>query len=277
MLDFDLIAGKIIAFEGLDCSFKETNHNTFCIKLRDNVYLSKEYSATVNGTHCLCEGNIIIESFPRYGEHGAFFVEKWLQDPVFRKSVIGNNDVIDTFFSLDRYDYWYSHYDNIAYRPKTKNGVSGNYQKTEGIITNRYNLLDNKLAAFVFDRYASSNAIYNPLGGQRPQIEDFEFDNERFAIPKPDIVIWMRTGDFGVLTDLLAKKKNKDANELDLEFLERVWNNAEHAINNNLFQKSGIDLIVIDTLNPDRSIRSKESIADEIWYRTIAKLYEIAE
>lgn len=275
MLDFNLFAGKIIAFEGLDCSFKETNHKAFVERYKKEIRPLQVLTSTINDTHIITEPALFTESFPRYGNKAAYFVEQWLRDKAFRENMYGRNGNVDGLYALDRYDYWYSSFDNFLFMPKAKDKDTGDYVKTAGLIKNRYTLYDHGLATFIFDRYASSNAIYNPLGGQRPQIEDFEFDNEKFSIPKPDIVVWMRTGNFDVLKNLLAAKKNKDANELDLEFLERVWNNAEHAIYNNLFEKTGTKLIVVDTLDAADNIRSREDLAEEIWHRVIAKLYEI--
>lgn len=54
--------GLIIAFEGLDCSFKETNYKEFASRLvRD--YPSKQ-------------DFIITESFPRYQNKGSYFFVK---------------------------------------------------------------------------------------------------------------------------------------------------------------------------------------------------------
>ena len=66
----EALNGRIIAFEGLDNSFKETNYHAFVARLR--------YSADVE---------ILTESFPRYGTQSAIMLEKWLDDLSERKEV----------------------------------------------------------------------------------------------------------------------------------------------------------------------------------------------
>lgn len=78
--------GKIIEFEGLDCSFKETNAE----RLKEYLQ-SKGYTITK-------------VSFPRYDNGSSIFIKKMLE---------GTYENVDpkiaiSFFALDRYDYIYS-------------------------------------------------------------------------------------------------------------------------------------------------------------------------
>ena len=58
--------GKIIAFEGLDCSFKETNYKKFTENLKKNYELK--------------EGeDLVTESFPRYDNDITIPLKKWLK------------------------------------------------------------------------------------------------------------------------------------------------------------------------------------------------------
>ena len=62
--------GLIIAFEGLDCSFKETNCINFFRRIQDEFSESSK--------------NIFYESFPRYGNWSTKAVEKWLNGSIDR-------------------------------------------------------------------------------------------------------------------------------------------------------------------------------------------------
>lgn len=228
----------IISLEGLDCSFKETNYKMLVDNLR-----------TIN--NLLNRRKIHTESFPRYGHWSAMGVEKWLDGSFDRNVLKQHPKAIDSMYSIDRFSYWYEKITD----PNT------------GISYRRIDLLNNgKNNIFVFDRYNLSNAIYNPIYPECVHIEDLLFDKETFAIPNPDIVIWMRMNNFDTLASLISKKENKDANELDLEFLRSVWERSEKVINSKcLFKSLGINLIVIECLNDDGSIRDRKSIANQIW------------
>ena len=228
----------IIAFEGLDCSFKETNFKAFVKHLRD-IKDASEFS-------------IITESFPRYEHPACYHVEKWLGNNYDRNVLKEHPTAVDSLYSMDRFDYWY-------------------YKSNDGDITD-YRWIDivdgkrstDRFTYFVFDRYNLSNTIYNPIY-PGIDIRDFTFDNDTFAIPNPDIIVWMRMRSFDVLCELLAEKKNKDANELDIEFLRSVWERSEAIIKSNIFDKLGIKLIIADCLDEDLNIRSRDEIHEYIW------------
>ena len=222
----------IIAFEGLDCSFKETNYNAFLSHLRmDN----KSSNISIHS-----------ESFPRYGHWACKGVEKWLDGTFDRTMLKSHPRAVDSLYSIDRMEYWY--------------GAKGDGSR-------RINFLEDnsKFRYFVFDRYNLSNTIYNPIHPGEVHIEDFTFDSDNFAIPNPDVIIWMRMNDFDVLSGLLAKKDNKDKNELDTEFLRRVWERSEEIIRSDIFDKLGIKLVVVECLNEDKTIKTRQEIEDFIW------------
>ena len=136
--------------------------------------------------------------------------------------------------------------------------------------------LKNKESVFLFDRYSSSNAIYNPMKDQNNvSVEDLLYDEKVYGVPTPDIVVWMRMKSFDVLRQLIAEKANKDLNELDTSFIQGVWERSERAIQTNVFASAGIDLIVIDVLNEDNTIKSRSEIADEIWDRIIEEVAKL--
>lgn len=75
--------GKIIEFEGLDASFKETNANALAEYLRKKGY------------------TVSVISFPRYNEEASYFVQKML-DGYYGKV---EPEAIHKMYALDRFDY----------------------------------------------------------------------------------------------------------------------------------------------------------------------------
>ena len=207
----------IIAFEGLDCSFKETNYNSYLSMLK---YMRH---GDYWGIHS--------ESFPRYGHWSAKALEKWLDGSFDRTMLKQHPKAVDSFYSIDRFSYWYE---------KSNNG-----DRKIDLLNND----DGKFHYFVFDRYNLSNAIYNPIHPGEVNIEDFTLDSDIYGIPNPNVIVWMRMKNFDVLVDLLNKKKNKDSNENDIEFIRSVWERSEQIIKSDIFDKLGIKLIVVECLN----------------------------
>lgn len=231
----------IIAFEGLDCSFKETNYNRFLAHLHnfrttcDNELGDDIYNYV----------SIYNESFPRYGHNGCCFVEGWLDDTFDRDMLKANPEIIDSFYALDRFWYWYAR--------------NGNGTRMIDLINNT-----DKFRYFVFDRYNISNAIYNPVY-PGVDIRDFNFDYKNFKIPKPDIVVWMRMHSFDKLCELIASKKEKDANEFDIEFIRKAWERSEEIIKSDVFDILGIKLIIIECLDENGNARSKSELDWNVW------------
>ena len=220
----------IIAFEGLDCSFKETNHREFCKRFRDDYIFAKVYE----------------ESFPRYRDVSSLFIKKWLNGRFDRNVVSKYPKAIDSMYALDRMSYWY---------------------ETDEFGSTRIN--PDSPTVHIFDRYSFSNAIYNPINHEYTTVEDLVFDRDTFGIPNPDIVVWMRMRSLDVLKELLANKKKKDKNELDIDLITRVWKRSERLINEQLIQKNpsiGIkNFIVIDCLYNNGRMKSREDLADEVF------------
>ena len=228
----------IIAFEGLDCSFKETNYKSFVNHLKE----MRDPSGF----------NIITESFPRYTHPSCYSVEQWLGNNYDRNILKSHPMAVDSLYSIDRFDFWYY---------KDNSGDITDYRWID-IVDGKHGT--DRFTYFIFDRYNLSNTIYNQIYSGI-DIRDFTFDNDVYAIPNPDIIIWMRMRSFDTLLNLLAEKKNKDANELDIDFLRGVWERSEQIIHSNIFNELGIKLIVVDCLNEDNTIKSRQDISDFIW------------
>ena len=84
--------GKIIAFEGLDNCFKETNARAFAEKLAATFPF----------------GRIEYESFPRYNDWSSALLKKWLNGDFDRDLLKQCPEVIKSFFTIDRVAYWNS-------------------------------------------------------------------------------------------------------------------------------------------------------------------------
>ena len=117
----------------------------------------------------------------------------------------------------------------------------------------------NTFYTFIFDRYNISNAIFNPIY-TGVDIRDLTFDRDVYGIPLPDSVVWMRMRSFDVLKHLIAEKSNKDANEMDIDFLYKIWSRSEDMIKSDIFDQLGIRLVVVDCLNDDLTIKTKDEI-----------------
>lgn len=243
--------GLIISFEGLDCCFKETNYETFVSRLLANH--NDKYV------------NIFTESFPRYGKHMCIPVEKWLSGELDRNTLSNLPYATSSLYALDRMDYWHG----VSNEKDLKYDVDTLYKYKQ----------KNKRACFVFDRYSMSNIFYNSLNGDlNSPISKFELEYEEnhFGVPKPDIMVWMRSSSFLFIKNQLAIKQNKDENELNTDFLEKVWWRSESIINHqaNIFREAGIKLITI-TINNGLEPRSREEIANEVEDKIYEAVYDI--
>lgn len=239
-------AHKIIVFEGLDNCFKSTNYDSFIRRMMSCK------SWETDGKIC----SIITEKFPRYGTTSAIGVEKWLDGSFDRNHMKNYPEAINVQYSTDRLSYWY----------ESVHGGERNINK----------LYDKESpACFIFDRYNTSNAIYNPFVGNDTTVDDLTFDRDSFGIPQADIVVFFRMKNFDVLKSLIAQKVDRDENEIDTTFIQEVWERAERAIAKpEMFQKANIDLIIIEVLNDDNTIKSREELSDEVWNAIISKITE---
>ena len=227
--------GMIIAFEGLDCSFKETNHKEFVRRLKESDP---------------DKSNIIItESFPRYGTDCCAPIEKWLNGSLSRNACYENPGAINNMYCIDRFNYW-----NESIFEIMDNGYT------------RKDIYNSTNCVFVFDRYNVCNPLYNPsIKDRELTVTDFVTEKDVYGNPQPDIVVWLRMREFDVIKDLLSKKENKDVNELDLGYLFNVWSRSEFCLKNNILRMAYKELLVIDLIDVHGELKSKEKIADEIW------------
>lgn len=136
--------GKIIEFEGLDASFKETNAKALADYLRKKGY------------------SVSVISFPRYNTESSYFVQKMLD------GYYGNvkPEVIHKMYALDRFDYI------------KMNNVESRLESGEWFIFDRYvgssmlyqtaEIEDNKKRIEMQDKIA--NYEYEILGIPKPDL-----------------------------------------------------------------------------------------------------------
>ena len=181
----------MITFEGMDCSYKETNSNRLKTELENQGY------------------EVELVSFPRYNNPSAYFVEKYLSGniKVNRSDTVGDliysAITVCLLYVVDMFK-WYNEY----------------IDKLIGV-----DKLDEKKRIVIFDRYVYSN-LYYPIPNlfeiirisySKEEVEDtvVEFQNKivkqvmkSFDIPKVDLIIKM-VSDRNLLYEKV-KEKNKD-------------------------------------------------------------------
>ncbi len=215
----------IIAFEGLDCSFKETLYNVVKDNFDEIMEEIKEETPEYKKDFILHT-----ESFPRYNKPAASLVNnllsgKYADVDIYNESRVTNNrptfnKIARNCFIADFFDYWYH-----------KEGL---FMKIEDYEPNQFG--DNNCDIdtnhiFLFDRYIFSNAIYNPI--MQESLENISMEPEiSLGIPAPDFVIWCSHTKFEAMANLITKKKNKDINEMNLNYLKEVWSRT-----NNFFKE----------------------------------------
>lgn len=217
----------IIAFEGLDCSFKKTQSQMLTYDLKKMDY------------------KVVRESFPRYTTEIGAIIYKVLHGEY------GDIDslpcqFIDDLYSLDRAVSWYRD------------------------IKNKYNEED---SIIVFDRWIYSNCIYGParMKSRNPDITDVELKNlmmnyivkevHQYRLPSPDIVLHMDMP-MDITVKLLAKKKNKDFNELDLDFMSKVFEVSDLFYKN--LMKDNPNIYHIRCVDDYKDILTRETIHKDI-------------
>lgn len=183
--------GKIIAFEGLDCCFKETQSKMLLYDLK-----------------ALYQGNptVIINDFPRYTSLTGQVIYNMLHNQYgdINKLPI---QLIGDIYSIDR---------AIEYYTKMKQ----EYEEFDTI--------------YILDRWTYSNCIYQvareyDLNSKDPYlltnihnsfISYMMKEFNMYKLPRPDITFHMDMS-IECMKKLLVEKKNKDINELNIDFLTK--------------------------------------------------------
>lgn len=210
--------GRVIEFEGLDGSFKETNAKMLYDYLKNKGY------------------KVNIVSFPRYDCNSSYFVKRFLAGEYGIQDKV-NPQIINKMYALDRFDY----VETFNVRDRIENGEW-----------------------FIFDRYVGSSLLYQSANINdselRKQIQNqmYGFEYSILNLPKPDIVIAMKSNLNMTIKSLETKEKN-DAFERNVEYLKRVTEIYDEVIE----RYSWYEISVLD--KSQTNFRSKDDIFKDIF------------
>lgn len=235
------MSGKLIAFDGLDCSFKETNSKAYLKYLQDKGEKA------------------VLYSFPRYEIPQSIFVKEYLAG-----KYGGLNDtnptVISMFYMLDMFD--------CAQKeiiPKLKEGYT--------VILDRYWYCN------LFYRAGTYRMLYNGMA-KKPNVISNDGDTyfedyiirevEQLAVqlklPRADIIIKLKS-DPDVMLDFVHRKRSKkDQHESNDKFLLSVANVFDTIDLSEYANDKAIEVYTTE----NGQIRSKE----DIFKRILGAIYE---
>jgi dTMP kinase len=184
--------GKLIVFEGLDCSFKETNSKKLAELLNSAGYKTK------------------IEHFPRYENNSSYFVREWLAGNYGEKDKIERTylgkQLVSSFYILDMFDYM------------NKIGLKALNSGTN-IILDRYYYSN------IYFRLAMDS--YTRIFRKNKLIFDTELLADSANLPKADYVFKMRTNLDLMLNKIHEKASKNDIHENDDEYMKNVFDAFE--------------------------------------------------
>lgn len=188
----------LINFEGLDCSFKETNVKNLVKFLNKSKMDSSNVmnSEGFKNTFDLSKYEIINTSFPSYLSGSAFFIKQLLAGS-YNDNIVSNR-IKNEMFHLDMYHTFHKNLAPVI--DYSKNNIT------------------------ILDRYIFSNLYYNPdkyYFYKSQYWRRIEEVSENYFLPIPDITVFMvNTYDF--MVEILQDKEDKDVNEENLEYLKKV-------------------------------------------------------
>lgn len=182
--------GKFIVFEGLDCSFKETNSN----KLYE--YIKKNHP----------EFNVKIVHFPRYGEPACCMVEKYLKGE-YDKKELSTSFMKSLPFLFDMVDYFVS---------------EGNAH----LKNNGWLIADRFWYSNIFYRGADNCPLLEDLGLMRSTMytvfHELKEICDKMQLPSPDFVFLMKSHFRTVKEKLESKDTKLDEHTKDIDYMEKV-------------------------------------------------------
>lgn len=225
------MSAKLIAFEGLDCSFKETNSQALYDYLKEKGL------------------KVYLFHFPSYGEPSAYFVEQYLRGEYNSIDNDGFNPYsISLFYSLDRFYQWQtkikSIYDNeddaIIILDRWTN--SNIFFQSAREIPAKQNYIKYKY----HDTYSFINII----------------EHDILSLPREDLIIYMDIS-FDISREIIKKRKLLDLNESSDKYMKNVYENAPSIINDIKYYL-GEDQIVCIKCDDGKEVRSKKDIFNDI-------------
>ncbi len=179
-------------------------------------------------------------SFPMYGSDSCFAVEMYLGGRLGGSPSDTNAYAASTFFAVDRY---------ISYRTEWKKDAE------------EYDYI-------IFNRYVSANAVHQLSKLEREQWEDFlgwlwDFEFNKLGLPRPDMTLYLLVPPRVSLSLVDKRGEKKDIHELDRDYMAKCFEAGKYAADR-------LGFVKIDCCEGD-TIRSRESIADEIYEKIMSK------
>lgn len=192
--------GILIEFEGLDCSFKETNSKAL-----------KEYISNKTNRE------VVLVSYPNYDNPSAYFIKQYLGGKYDKDPSNINPRVAHLFYSLDRYDHWMT-----EVKPIYDNGGI--------IIADRYTLSNivYQTAKLETSDYAKK---YNYIS------EIINLEHTVMGLPRPDISILMDMP-YEISRRLMNEKNADDIHEKDDTYMKQVY--STYAIITSMMERKQI-------------------------------------
>ena len=224
----------IVDFEGLDCSFKETNSNalTDFINSGSKDVIAKRYA------------------FPNYSAPSSYFVRQYLKG-VYEDADVPHDTIIKMYM-FDQFDQW-----NTKILPDIKNGI-------RVVVLDRF-WLSNLYYFGVIDE--GENRLNEIISDRIVRTAYWQF-----KLPKPDVVFKMNTDIRLMLNNVHAKNAKNDIHEANDQFLTDTFNRfdvcnfdkaAGQVININVFSQS-IEYMENDKIRIAEAIDSTTGIPDQI-------------
>ena len=181
---------------------------------------------------------VIYHHFPSYGKPSAFLIEEYLKGNLGKREDIGPY-AVSSFYAMDRF---------YTYNNELKSALD------EGKIV-------------LLDRYTTSNLIYQGALFEEGKDEflnyicDYEYN--KLGLKKPDLVIFLKL-DKSIANTLRNNRGNKDINESDNAFLDKVYDNSLYVADKYNFK--------IIECSHDGKIRSIDDISREIYDVVISNI-----
>lgn len=220
--------GILIEFEGLDCSFKETNSKAL-----------KEYIA--NKT----DREVVLVSYPNYDSPSSYFIKQYLNGKYDKNPNNVDPTVSHLFYSLDRYDHWMT-----EVKPIYDNG---------GIIVSDRYTLSNII-------YQTAKLDVSEFNRKYKYIDEITtLEHKIMRLPRPDIAILMDMP-YEISRALMDKKNADDIHEQNDTYMKRVY--STYAFITSMMERNQIypacKSSVISCNATRNTIKSKEEIFKNI-------------
>lgn len=229
MINKETIEGKVIVFEGLDCSFKETNAKALCKHIKEELNHEK----------------VIMLSFPTYDD-SSYFIKNYL-DGAYGKSSDVDPYVAGLMYSIDR-----------CHTMKTLN-IQAKIDEGYTIIIDRYVYSNIIFQVPKFFTEEENNPMLKSIGYIEYML-NLEF--EKLKLPKQDLVIYL---DMPVdISSVMMKERGsknglkEDGHESNTKFMKKVENVG------NTMLKSMLKCDIVSCVDENNNVKSKEDMFNDI-------------